>query len=102
LAPPGLTRRGGHAVLAGVPDGLGPIARARLGEDPVDVGLDRGVAQEQALGDLGVAQARREKGQHLGLTRGEPVRPWPRAAGLLRCRTSSRTGARTGTGPAPG
>src|SRR5579859_3858793 len=50
--------RGGQAVLVGVPDGLGPVAGAGLGEDPVDVGLDRGVAEVEALADLGVAQPR--------------------------------------------
>ena len=48
--------RGGQAVLVGVSDGLGPVAGAGLGEDPVDVGSDRGVAQAEALADLGVAQ----------------------------------------------
>ena len=41
-------RRGRHAVLVGVAHGLGAVAGAGLGEDPVDVGLDGRVAKESA------------------------------------------------------
>ena len=81
-----------QAMLIGEPDGLGAVAGACLGEDPVDVSLDRGVAQEETLGNLGVAQARGEEGEHLGLAGGEPRRRWPTVAGLIRGRTMSRPG----------
>ena len=50
-------------VLVGVADGLGAVAGAGLGEDPVDVRLDGGVAEVEAPGDLGVAQAGGEQGE---------------------------------------
>src|SRR5580704_17204413 len=63
----------GQTVLVGVPDGLRAVPDAGLGEDPVDVGLHRGVAEVEALGDLGVAQYRGEQAEDFGLADGEPV-----------------------------
>jgi hypothetical protein len=44
----------GQAVFVGVDDCLDPVAQIELGEDAPDVGLDRGLGQEQLPGDLGV------------------------------------------------
>jgi hypothetical protein len=41
-------------VLVGVDRRLDAIAKAKLVEDAPDMGLDRGLAQEQARGDLDV------------------------------------------------
>ena len=46
-----------QAGFAGEHDGLGPVMQAELAEDPRDVGLDRGVAEEQLTGDVGVGHA---------------------------------------------
>jgi hypothetical protein len=43
-----------EVVLVGVADGLGAVAGAGFVEDPVDVGLDGGVAEDQLVCDLGV------------------------------------------------
>src|SRR6185437_13010120 len=62
---------GGEAVLVGEGDGLGAVASVDLGEQVVDVALDRAFADDKALGDLGVGQAGRDEGQHLGFPGGE-------------------------------
>jgi hypothetical protein len=54
--------------------GGGAVAGPGLGEDPIDVRLDRVGAQEQPGGDLGVGQALGDKAQDLDLAFGEPVR----------------------------
>jgi hypothetical protein len=41
-------------VLVGVADRLGAVPRVDLGEHVVDVGLDRALADDEALGDLRV------------------------------------------------
>jgi hypothetical protein len=51
-----------------------PVARAGLGEDAVDVGLDRVVAEEQAVGDLAVGQALGDQAEDLYLALGQAVR----------------------------
>jgi diguanylate cyclase (GGDEF)-like protein/putative nucleotidyltransferase with HDIG domain len=48
------SRSAGESVRVGVVDGLGAVARADLGEHVVDVGLDRGLADNERRGDLGV------------------------------------------------
>jgi len=53
-----------------VADGGRPVPGAGLGEDPVDVGLDGVVAQEQLRRDLRVGQAAGDKAEDLGLTLG--------------------------------
>ena len=67
------SRDPGQAVGVGVDDGLGAVAGADLGEDVVDVALDRGGGDHEALGDLGVGQALGDQGQDLDLARGEVV-----------------------------
>jgi peptidoglycan/LPS O-acetylase OafA/YrhL len=62
---------GGQAVLVGVPDGLGAVAHAGLGEQPVDVRLDRHLADEQPPGDLPVRQPGPDQAEHLDLTGGQ-------------------------------
>jgi hypothetical protein len=52
----GTVGRAGQPVAKGVGDCLGSIADARLGEQMVDVALDRGLADVQPLGDLAVGQ----------------------------------------------
>jgi hypothetical protein len=73
---------GGEAVAVGVADGLGAVAGADLGEHVVDVALYRCLADEQALGDLGVGQAGRDQGEDLRAT----------SCGRYSTRTSARSG----------
>jgi hypothetical protein len=47
----------GDSVLVGVADCLGAVACAGLGEDVVDVRLDRRAADHERGGDLGVGEA---------------------------------------------
>src|SRR5580765_5700524 len=63
----------GQSVLVGVVDGLGAVAGAGLCEDVVDVGFDRGVAEDQLAGDLEVGQAGADEGQDFGFSGGERV-----------------------------
>src|SRR5580700_10878742 len=65
--------RVGVAVGVGVASGLGAVTRACRGEDAVDVGLDRRLADEQGAGDLPVGLAGRDEAQHLGLARRQLV-----------------------------
>src|SRR5260370_13435345 len=65
--------RADQTGFVGIADGLGAIAGARLGEDPVDVGFHGGVADVKALRDLGVAEAGREPVEHFGFAGGEPA-----------------------------
>ena len=60
-------------VRVGVDDGLRAVAGADLGEDVVDVALDRRGADHEPLGDLGVGQALGDQAEHLDLARGEVV-----------------------------
>jgi hypothetical protein len=57
-------------VLVGEDDGLHPVAQAELGEQAGDVGLDRGLGDEERGRDLRVGPARRQQPQHLNLPRG--------------------------------
>jgi hypothetical protein len=52
----------------------------------VDVGLYRRVAEVEALGDLSVAQPRREEGDHLDLAGGEPIGRFVAGGGRVRGR----------------
>jgi hypothetical protein len=45
-----------RAGLVGGHHGLDPVTRVELGEDPGDVGADRGLAHDQEAGDLGVGK----------------------------------------------
>ena len=63
----------GDAPAIGVGDRLGAVRGPDLGEEIVDVGLDRGLTDEQAAGDLGVGLAAGDEAQDLGLPRGQPV-----------------------------
>ena len=79
-----------QAGLVGVADGLGAVAGAGLGEDPVDVGFHGGVADEELLGDLGVAEAGGEQGEDFGFAGGEPGGQLPVAgAGFGRIRRAA-------------
>jgi hypothetical protein len=75
----GLDRRGSPIgspspgpLPGGQGDGLGAVADAGLGEDAVEVGLHRGLADHQALGDLEVGSrwtsSRRAIGRSGGLS----------------------------------
>ena len=44
-------------VVVGVDDELNPVAQCEFGEDPGDVGFDRGLRQYLGVGDLGVGQS---------------------------------------------
>src|ERR1700733_15549866 len=57
----------------GVGDGLRSIAQAGLGEQMVDVRLDGRRADDESLGDFGVAQPLGYQRQHFRLARGEIV-----------------------------
>jgi hypothetical protein len=59
---------GGHlrdSVPEGVGHGLRPIAQPRLGEEVVDVGLDRRLRDVERAGDLGVGPALGDQPQDL-------------------------------------
>src|SRR3954463_2900448 len=60
-------------AAVGEDDGLNAVAQAQLGEDVVDVGLDRGVAEDEALGDLGVAETVGDQRKNLEFARAELV-----------------------------
>ena len=80
----------------GVADRLGPVPRARLGEDAVDVRLYRRLGDEQGPGDFPVGLAGRDEPQHVGLT-GRQLTGIGR-----RRRGPGRDSGRRGTGPAGG
>src|ERR1035437_4017976 len=63
-----------QAVLVCVANGLGAVAGAGLVEDPVDVGLDCGAAEEQRVCDLGVRLPGGDQLEHLDLAWREFVR----------------------------
>src|SRR5215813_3119423 len=70
--PPGLARGGsGDAGLVGDHDQLDPVAAVQLGQEPAHVRLDRGHAQVQARGDLGVGHPGGDQREHLALALGE-------------------------------
>src|SRR5579884_130930 len=60
-----------QARLVGEDHRLDAVAQAELGQEVGDVGLDRRLADVEALGDLGVRQAPGQLAQHLQLTAGE-------------------------------
>ena len=64
-----LSRRD-EAGFVGVDHGLDAVAQAELAEQVSDVGLDRGLGQEQGGGDFGVGEAGGEHPQHLLLAVG--------------------------------
>ena len=51
----------------GVAGGLGAVTRAGLGEDTVDVGLDRRLREHERVGDLRVGEPARDGQQDLAL-----------------------------------
>jgi hypothetical protein len=52
---------------------LGPAAQAQLAQDLADMVLNRFRADDQASGNLAVAQAMSKQGQHLGLALAESL-----------------------------
>src|SRR5215471_4022550 len=62
--------RSANVVFVCVADGGGPVPGPGLGEDPVDVGLDRVVAEEQLRGDLGVGHPAGDEPEDLDLALG--------------------------------
>ena len=66
------TRSGlGQSILVGEDDGLDPVAQVQLGQGVGDVRLDRGLAEEEFLGDLAVGQAARHEREDLAFAVGE-------------------------------
>src|SRR5262252_4302238 len=65
--------RSANVVAVRVADGGGPVPGPGLGEDPVDVGLDRVAAQEQLRGDLRVVQPTGDEAEDLDLALGQAV-----------------------------
>src|SRR5436190_13764070 len=70
-----------QAGLVGEHDQLGPVAGPELDHGPADVGLGRGRADDQLVGDLVVGQAGRDQPHDLALALGELVE-LGRGAGL--------------------
>src|SRR5689334_10564284 len=70
-----------EAGLVGEHDSLGPVRQAELGQDMGDVGLDRGLGDEQGGGDGAVGLAAADKSQHLELPRGQAGQLGGRLAG---------------------
>src|SRR3712207_5362203 len=52
-------------LSAGMDRGRDPAAHAQLGHNVLDVLFDRGFAEDKALSDLAVGQAKRQQLQHL-------------------------------------
>jgi hypothetical protein len=50
-----------------------PVSQAQLGEDVAHVRLDRGVADDELAGDLGVGAPGGQQAQHLDLARAEVI-----------------------------
>gem|GEM_PF-4376545 len=51
----GLPAHAHESALVGQHNELGPVTQLQLVQDPVEVGLDRRLGQDEVLGDLGVA-----------------------------------------------
>ena len=51
----GLPTHAHESALVGQHNELGPVTQLQLAQDPVEVGLDRRLGQDEVLGDLGVA-----------------------------------------------
>ena len=58
-----------EAVCRG--DGRGPVRHSQLGEDPDEMCLDGGFADEEGATDLGIGQPAADKDKDLKLARGE-------------------------------
>src|SRR5262252_8872144 len=63
-----------QAVAVRVLDGLSAVPYRGLGEQPVDVRLHGGLADEEPPGDLAVGQTVGDQPQYLGLARRQAVR----------------------------
>src|SRR5436309_16048018 len=50
-------------------DCLGSVVEVELGEDPGDVGLDSGVADDELAGDFGIGEPAGNEAQHVELAR---------------------------------
>jgi hypothetical protein len=66
-----LLARPHDAGLVGQDHRVNAVAHAQLHEDPLHVGLDRGLLDHQLLGDLAVAEPARQQRQHVALARGQ-------------------------------
>jgi hypothetical protein len=62
--------------LVGHDDDLDAVARSELGEDALDVRLDRGAFQGQRFGDLGVRETLGEQLEDFPFARGELGETW--------------------------
>src|SRR3984885_16053594 len=82
--PMGLSCLRAQPVLVGVGDGLPSVSRMDLHEQPVDVALDRALADDQVFGDLGVGEPGGDKAKYFGLTGREPVGKWRWWRGVFR------------------
>src|SRR3954454_22707193 len=60
-----------ETALVGEHDGLCAVPQLQLLEQPGDVGLDRGVADEQLAADLGVREPAGDQSEHVHLARGQ-------------------------------
>ena len=72
-----------NAVLVGCDHQLGSIPRLELGQEPGDVGLGRGVGDEEMVSDLSVGHPRGDGGKylHLPLCQGAQFSCWTDGAG---------------------
>ena len=77
-----------EAKLDGLDSRLGAVGDAELGDDALEVALDRGEAQVQSLGDLAVCLARGHRSQHVELpwSQGSNLRPVQLPCGGWRLR----------------
>src|SRR5882757_2371002 len=76
-------RWGREAGLVGIPHRLSTVAGPDLGEDPVDMRLDRGIRQYELRTDLGVGETGGNQREHLGLASGQTLDVWGARRGRL-------------------
>src|SRR3954454_24505273 len=62
-------------------DGLHAVAQVKFGQDMPEVGLHRGLAEEQLGGDLGVGEATADQSEDVDLALGQRGERWREAPG---------------------
>ena len=67
---------GRHSAAIGEHHRLDPVPDSELGEDPCDVCLDRGLGEEELVGDLRVGQSLGHRPEHVELAVGELIDAW--------------------------